>query len=111
MFGFFGSDGSNVDAHKFEELLSQGYKIIDVRTPEEFNQARIEGAVLMNIYNPTFKSEVDALKKDEKYAIYCASGSRSASALSVFRKAGITEVCHLAGGIISWYRAGKPLVN
>lgn len=111
MFNFFGSGEGNVDPHKFEELISSGYKIIDVRTPEEFNQARIEGALLMNIYDPGFRAEVDSLSKEEKYAIYCASGSRSASALSLFKKSGINNVCHLAGGIISWYRAGKPLVN
>ena len=107
----FGTDESNIDAHKFDELIKEGYTIIDIRTPEEYHQSRIDGAILINFYDPGFKRNVESLDKEGIYIIYCRSGSRSSNALSIFKKAGITEVKHLSGGIIDWHRAGKPLVR
>lgn len=107
----FGTKEGNIDEQKFDELMNQGYTIIDVRTPQEYQQSRIEGAQLINFYDPGFKRNVEALDKEGKYIIYCRSGSRSGNAISIFKQAGIKDVFHLSGGIISWHRAGKPLVN
>ena len=107
----FGTKEGNIDADKFDELIKLDYMIIDIRTPEEHYQSRIDGAKLMNLYDPSFKREVEKLSKEGKYVIYCRSGSRSNIALSIFKKAGIKNVFHLSGGILSWPRAGKPIVN
>lgn len=111
MFNIFGSNENNVDVQKFDELRNQGYTIIDVRTQEEYNQSRIEGAKLINFYDAGFKRNIESLDKEGKYIIYCRSGNRSGNAISIFKKAGIKEIYHLSGGIISWHREGKPLVR
>ena len=110
-FNIFGTNEGNIDVQKFDELINQGYTIVDVRTPEEYHQSRIEGALLINFYDPGFKRKVEALDKEGKYIIYCRSGSRSKNALSIFKQLGINEVFHLSGGIISWHKAGKPLIR
>jgi rhodanese-related sulfurtransferase len=111
MFNIFGSSVESINAEKFDELIKEGYTIIDVRTQEEFNDARIEGAKLIDIYKSDFISKINELDKDGKYLVYCASGSRSVSAVSKMNKAGIKVALNLSGGIMSWHRAGKPLVR
>ena len=110
-FNIFGSNEGNIDVEKFDELIKQNYTVIDVRTPEEYNQSRIDGALLINFYDPKFKKRVNELDKDGKYLIYCRSGNRSRNALSMFKEAGILTAFHLTGGIISWHKAGKLIVN
>lgn len=110
-FNIFGTNEGNIDVEKFEELIKQNYTVIDVRTPEEYKQSRIDGAMLINFYDPTFKKRVNELDKNGRYLIYCRSGNRSKNALSMFKQAGIEKVFHLAGGIISWHRARKLIVN
>lgn len=111
MFNLFGSSVESVNAEKFEELIKEGYTIIDVRTQQEFNDARIQGAKLIDIYKSDFVTKINELDKEGKYIVYCASGSRSVSAVSKMNKAGIKTAINLSGGIMSWYRAGKPLVK
>ncbi|MFM2412018.1 MAG: hypothetical protein RLZZ587_351, partial [Actinomycetota bacterium] len=45
--------------------------VIDVRTPAEFAEGHLEGAVNINIEDPTFADQVSALSKDGTYVIYC----------------------------------------
>ena len=111
MFNIFGSSVESINAEKFDELRKEGYIIIDVRTQEEFNDARIENAKLIDIYKSDFISRINELDKEGKYLVYCASGNRSVSAVSKMNKAGIKVALNLAGGIMSWHRTGKPLVR
>ncbi|MCX6157726.1 MAG: rhodanese-like domain-containing protein [Ignavibacteriota bacterium] len=111
MFNIFGSSVESINAEKFDELIKEGYTIIDVRTQQEFNDARIQGAQLIDIYKSDFISIINELDKEGKYLVYCASGSRSTSAVSKMNKAGIKTALNLSGGIMSWHRAGKPLVR
>jgi rhodanese-related sulfurtransferase len=58
---------------KVKEYIAQGWKVIDVRTPGEYAQGRIEGAELVPM------QEVPNLTEG-KYLVYCRSGARSGSA-------------------------------
>jgi phage shock protein E len=110
-FNIFGSSVESINAEKFDELRKEGYIIIDVRTQQEFNDARIKNAKLIDIYKSDFNDKINELDKTGKYLVYCQSGSRSSKAVSVMNKAGVTNALNLSGGIISWHRAGKPLVR
>jgi rhodanese-related sulfurtransferase len=84
--------------------------ILDIRTPEEFDQGIIEGAINIDFYEPTFSSDLDALDKDAHYVVYCRSGNRSGQAMSTFADLGFTNVTEIDGGIANWYEAGLPVV-
>ena len=101
----------SIDAKQFEEFKIQGYKLIDVRTPEEHYGARIEGSILADIYSPDFKKVIDKLDKDENYLVYCRSGNRSRTACDFLMKWGFKNVLNLSGGIISWAKAGKEILQ
>ena len=76
--------------------------VVDVRTPQEFNDGHISKSLLIDIYNPTFAEKISELDKSKNYYIYCRSGHRSYHAGVFMLEQGFTNVHHLEEGIISW---------
>ena len=78
-----------------------GYIILDVRTPEEFADKHIPGAV--NVPNETIGAEKipELPDKDQLILVYCRSGNRSKQASEKLAALGYTNVVEF-GGINSW---------
>ena len=57
-----------------------GYIILDVRTPEEFAERHIEGAILIPDYEIGEKAESILTDKEQLILVYCRSGRRSKNA-------------------------------
>ena len=83
--------------------------VIDVRTPAEAQQRRIEAAV--NIPLSRLQDHLDTLALDRPIVLHCASGYRSAIAASVLRRAGLARVADLVGGLAGWESAGLPTAS
>jgi phage shock protein E len=75
--------------------------LIDIRTPEEFAENGLEGAINIDYYSQDFIQKLAELDKDADYAIYCRSGNRSADAFKIMRDIGFKNVKELLGGIIT----------
>jgi rhodanese-related sulfurtransferase len=93
------------------KVAETGVITLDVRTPSEFNEGHIEGALLVDFQSGNFENEIASLDKSKTYAIYCRSGSRSGQAVKVMSEAGFTNIYNLNGGVIDWADAGMTLVN
>lgn len=87
-------------------LETDGHLLLDVRTPEEFAQGHIPGAV--NISVQTLESRLSELPQDQPIVIYCRSGNRSAQASTILDNAGFNGIYDM-GGIIAWQSAGLPI--
>jgi len=87
------------------------FLILDVRTPEEFRQGYIEGAVLLDYHAPEFRERFAELDRAATIFLYCRSGNRSSSALGLADKLGFKRVFELKGGIRAWAEAGLPLAR
>jgi rhodanese-related sulfurtransferase len=85
--------------------------VIDVRTPAEFAEGHLEGAVNINIEDPTFADQVSALSKDGTYVIYCRSGNRSAQAIDTMTSMGFTDLTNAGGYLDASNLTGLPLVQ
>ena len=85
--------------------------IIDVRTPEEFAQGHLVGAVLVDYNAPGFREAIAELPRDESYLIYCRSGNRSAGARQVMVELGFEDVADIDGGVTAWVAQGQPLTG
>ncbi|HUQ77287.1 MAG TPA: rhodanese-like domain-containing protein [Patescibacteria group bacterium] len=81
--------------------------IVDVREPDEFAQARIDGVVLVPISQ--FVARHAELPKDRPLLMVCASGSRSTSATMYLLQAGWPDVRNVTGGMLGWQAAGLPV--
>ena len=81
--------------------------LIDVRTPEEYAEGHIEGAVLMNVMDEqAFLAGIDTLDASHTYYIYCRSGRRSQKASGLMSERGL-KVVDLQGGYNAWQKAEK----
>ena len=78
-----------------------GYIILDVRTPEEFTERHIPGAI--NIPNETISTEEipELPTKDQLILVYCRSGNRSKQASEKLTALGYTNIVEF-GGINDW---------
>ena len=88
--------GSGTETN-YAELVAEGAKIIDVRSPDEFKGGHINGAI--NIPLGSLTQNLSKFKKDKPIITCCASGMRSASAKNVLTANGFTEVYNGGG----WY--------
>ena len=86
-------------------------QVIDVRTPEEFADGHIAGAVNISVQSSDFSTRVAELDPAATYAVYCRSGNRSQPAVAAMADAGITTIFELKSGTKGWISEGQPLVQ
>ena len=103
---------TNLDLDQFASKV-EAYPpvcLVDVRTPEEYAEGHLDGAVLIDFKADGFVEKAEAqLQKDKPVALYCRGGRRSHSAAELLNKAGFKQLVELEGGITAWNEAGKPV--
>lgn len=102
---------ASVSALEFNKEITAGTaQLLDVRTPQEYAEAHINGAVNINVQSDNFGKEAEKeLSKDSAILVYCRSGRRSMDAAETLAALGY-EVVNLKGGIIEWQDEGLPVV-
>ncbi len=92
-------------------IASPGVQIVDVRTPQEFAEGHIEGAINIPVEFPDFIDQVSQLDPAATYAVYCRSGNRSQPAVAGMASVGISGIYELESGTTGWTAEGQPLVQ
>ena len=87
---------------KYQALVEKGYTIIDVRTPEEYAEGHIQGALNINVKSESFVTEIENLSKSDTLLVYCRSGRRSLYAAQVMVSFGFQKIYDLEGGFLNW---------
>lgn len=88
----------------YNELVKQGAIILDVRSKGEYSSGHIKGSV--NIPLDQLNSNLQKLKdKDKPIITCCASGMRSASAKSILKSKGYSQVYNGGG----WYGLDRKI--
>ncbi len=93
---------TEVSQKEFENVV-----LMDVRTPEEYAQGHIEGAVNINWFDPDFSTQVERIGKDETIFVYCKVGGRSAKAQKRLLELGYEKVVNLEGGYDAYSRSKR----
>jgi len=101
-----------LDAHALREALRSGRspRLIDVRTPAEFETAHIPGSysvplrVLLKLLHEHRRDIVEHL--DDDIVLVCRSGQRASTAEQALRESGLSNVQVLSGGITAWQHNG-----
>jgi rhodanese-related sulfurtransferase len=91
-----------ISPSEFAERVARGERVrlIDVREPEEFALARVEGAELLPLSR--FQEWAGALEAAEEIVVMCHHGIRSAQVCAYLAAQGFTGMSNLAGGIERW---------
>lgn len=72
--------------------VAAGTVVLDVRTPGEFAEGHLDGAVNIDVQAPDFATRAGELPTDAPIVVYCRSGNRSAAAVAVLRDLGFTDL-------------------
>jgi rhodanese-related sulfurtransferase len=79
-------------------------QLIDVRTPGEFKNGTIKGAVNYDFNSENFDALISKLDPTKPTLIFCQAGGRSAKALLKFKTLNFAYVLELEGGYSNWIR-------
>ncbi|OIP05632.1 MAG: hypothetical protein AUJ97_00425 [Bacteroidetes bacterium CG2_30_32_10] len=98
----------DVNVEKFSTLIAEKkVQLLDVRTPEEWQEGIINEAIKMNYYDDNFSEQLKTLNKNEPIYVYCKSGNRSRKAATQMEEMGFTKIYNLVGGFSAWRGAAK----
>jgi len=94
------AEETRITSSEAHTKVKEGARLVDVRTPREFAQGHVEGAI--NIPLQALQERLDELTpKDQTIILYCRSGNRSAQAAELLRGAGFNDV-HDRGPMSAW---------
>ena len=101
---WFGGNKNSISMQEAYEIMDkkdQDFVLLDVRTPAEFKNARLEGAKLIPVDEISARAKLELPNKDILILVYCHSGARAASAVKQLTSMGYTNVFNF-GGIVNW---------
>jgi len=109
-----GSRVTDITVEQARELIQQrsgtsDFVILDVRTPAEFTEGHIGGAINPDISAPGFEKRLGALDRGKTYLVYCRTGNRSLRAVQAMERLGFRSVYHMNQGIVAWQQKRLPL--
>ena len=91
--------------HDLHRSLDKNNIIMDVRNPNEFQEAHIKGAV--NFPLPELAQHINELQKFERIYIHCKKGGRAKIAFEILENAGLKNlVCISDAGMDTWIEEG-----
>lgn len=104
---------ASLDVAALRHLIAAGGapRLIDVRTPAEFETAHIPGSY--NVPLDLLREHRDELRAhlDEQVVLVCRSGQRATQAERALAGAGLPNLRVLAGGMTAWQAAQAPVTT
>jgi rhodanese-related sulfurtransferase len=90
------------------EELPEALTVLDVREGYEWDAGHIKASLHIPLME--VPARMVELPPDNQVLVVCRVGSRSAYAAAYLQAQGVDAV-NLAGGLVAWQRAGRPLVS
>jgi len=84
--------GCGSSSNMEKTMLTASTVIIDVRTPAEFAEGHVEGAINLDLEGGQFEAELPNLDPAQPYIVYCRSGRRSGVAVEIMKASGFTQI-------------------
>jgi rhodanese-related sulfurtransferase len=97
-----------ITVDELADIIEQGGRVIDVREPAEYEQARVPGARLVPL--ATVPEHLAEFEGPGTTYVICRSGARSMQACEFVAGRG-AEVANVAGGTLAWIASGRAIVS
>jgi rhodanese-related sulfurtransferase len=110
VFLYFRSVGAppiEISAAQAYDKYQQGALFLDVRSQEEWSQARIPNSLSLPL--DVLTNHLDELTRDRDIVVVCSLGLRSKEGVTILRGAGFPRASCMSGGLQAWQAAGYPL--
>ena len=89
----------DINKNELERFLKDGVVLVDVRSPQEYREGHLKGAILIPEYELISKHSKTFKSKDEAIIVYCSNGLRSKKAQRKLEKLGYTNVYNLVNDL------------
>lgn len=99
---------ASVSVDEAHQMYEEGTFVLDVRTPEEWNEFHAPDTTLIPL--DELASRVDELPKDQPIVVVCRSGNRSQAGRDILLQAGL-DATSVNGGLTAWRDSGYPVVS
>jgi rhodanese-related sulfurtransferase len=91
----------NVSPKEAKQLIDNNEVVVlDVRTPEEYEEGHIPNSKLVPVQELEFK--LNELEKEENYLVVCRSGNRSTQASDILINNKFKNIYNMTGGMNDW---------
>lgn len=88
-----------IDYQELVQRVKTGAVLLDVRSPQEYREGHLEGAILVPDYEIMGKIENKIKNKEQEIVLYCRSGSRAKRAYNVMDRLGYKNMYNLRDGL------------
>ncbi len=88
-----------INKKQLEMMVEKGAILLDVRSPQEFEEGHLENAVLVPEYEIKEKINAIVSNKMQTIIVYCSTGHRSQKAQLILQKLGYQQVYNLQNGL------------
>ena len=93
----------DISLEEFKAKMKEpGVVVLDVRTPEETADGKVEGAMELNFYDEDFAQKLARLDREKTYLVYCHAGGRSTEVSQQMQSQGFKRVYNFKGGYSTW---------
>lgn len=91
-------DKFDITMEELKQMVNRGALLIDVRSPQEYNEGHLEGAIVLPDYEVRKKINMIVPDKNKTIVVYCDTGIRSKNVNRFLRKIGYINVYNLYKG-------------
>lgn len=105
-------ENNDITIEQIDELENKGAIIIDVRSPQEFEEGHLKNAICIPDYEIASKIKETIINKNQLMIVYCSSGYRSKRVQKKLQNLGYENVYNLYNGISDyWFRWKKKTIE
>lgn len=93
----------DITMEQLENMAKEGAVLLDVRSPQEYGEGHIDGAILIPEYELRMRAREILKDKEQVIIAYCPSGLRSKRAQRLLKNMGYENVYNLYKGFENYY--------
>jgi phage shock protein E len=100
-----------LDSKEAYQLIQNDNKlvILDVRTPGEFAQGHVNGALNIDFHQAGSLDQINKMDKNATYLVYCRTKNRSGVVVQSMSQNGFKNVIQMMDGITGWNQNQLPV--
>lgn len=89
----------DISMEQLNNMVSEGAVLLDIRSPQEYEEGHLEGSILIPEYELMAKAEKIIIDKEKTIIVYCNTGTRSKKAQKILNRLGYEKVYNLYQGL------------
>lgn len=98
-----------ISVEEFDSFSLDEFKLVDVRTLEEFQSGYISSAINIDFFSADFIDKIKEFDTSLSLILYCRTDNRSSKSAKILADNNFKNVYVIKGGIEEWIGQGNPV--